>query len=238
MRLCVAAFVSVTFVLVAGCSPRHPATVTWTVDGADPAEACDPVGDQVRVNVSAQDAVDGDAMLEEPVEVDCATGTADVGLGSFNTVFAEILRGGEVVGRSDLVEVTTTGGAIGAINPLSGNVLIDLDVNVELGFMEIGFTAVQEDCEHAGVGAIDLIINRQITGLDREVVVDESVSCDGYLFEGAKVGETYLISAQSSIEGVDFGTSGSGHRVVMERSVLSTTVNLIENEIPDTAEGS
>lgn len=223
------------FVLVvASCGLRHPAELSWTLDGrAADADSCANIADTVSVVVRASDSRDVMGVDDEPVTAECSAGTMELALGNYSVIRTDLLKGGQTVGSAPLFDVQASGGAASAVNPLEGPLLLQADIEVKVGVLEVGFTVGQQDCDAANPGDIDIEVSKQLTGLDREMVDEATVSCaDGYLFEQAEIGETYFIRASATYMGRDFGTAASGHRVNMGNPITSTVVNLIDVELP------
>ncbi len=168
--------------------------------------------------------------MGDPVEetsADCAAGTADVLLGNYSTLFVEAKKGEDVVGLGGPVNVQAEGG----LNPLTGAILVDVDVAIDIGFLDVSFKVAQGSCEDAGLGDVDVMVYKQLVSLDREPLWEDpmTVACaDGLVVEGVEVGSSYTIEVMGSAGGTTFGTAGSGHRVMIQQAGSAAEINLID----------
>jgi hypothetical protein len=218
--------------LAAACSPRHPGTLTWTVDGNDAADACGDLADTMNIKVFPYTSVN--AEMGDPVEetsADCTAGTADIALGNYSTIFVEAKKGEDVVGLGGPLNVQAQGGLVGSLNPLTGALQVDVDVAIEIGFLNVSFTVAQGSCEDAGVGELEVMLYKQLVSLDREQVWEEPMTttcADGITIEGVEVGSTYNIEVMGDAGGTMIGTAFPGHRVNVRQAGIATNINLIE----------
>lgn len=223
--------------LAAACSPRHPGTVTWTIDGNDAADACGDLADSINIKVFPYASVN--AEMGDPVEettADCTAGSADVSLGNYSTVFVEAKKGEQVVGLGGPENIQAEGGLVGSVNPLSGAILVDVDVAIEIGFLDVSFTVAQDTCEAAGLGEVEVMVSKQLVSLDREPLWDEPMTttcADGITIDGVEVGGSYTIEVSGTAGGTTFGTPFPGHRAMITQAASATQINLIDITPPD-----
>ncbi len=225
------ASVLVVTVLAAACSPTFDVTIGWSVDGEDPASACEflPAGNVVRVTALSRDASDRrDGLPRETVaDLPCDTGSGAIQTGSFADLRAEVVAEETVFGTSGLFEVNP--GAVGAGYQVEEQAAV-ADIRLVRGTLTANLTVVGQGCQEAGASTFTLSLFQNTEPRTNVAVVEDvSVPCTGeavFKHSPVDLDSVYVIEAVTTVGAASFTTSAEGEGVRTAGANTFFTVDL------------
>jgi hypothetical protein len=229
-RLCLSLFL----VVVAGCAPASfPTTITWTIDGKDPATVCPdlPAGTVAQIlTTSRENPYDGDdvAIVGSTV-ADCGKGSATVMTGAFADVVVEVADLGATFGVSPPLSIAPGAPPPAGVGDDDAPPVID--VQLVRGTLRASLNVGGQSCGDAGASLFTVSLRQYSeTRTSTVVVAGAEVPCtDGaavFIRAPVDFGATYFIDVSTTINGEVWSTGETGQAVRVERANNAVTVSL------------
>jgi hypothetical protein len=184
--------------VLAGCAAEPNVSVSWTIDGGEPAVICSALPDGTAVDfvIRSRDTLTSTTITETTDSAPCADGGADLVTGPVAEVTASLHNDDAVVGVA--APVTVGPG-------LEGGLAVDsaaISLVVTAGTADIAFTvSVFENAEPLALVAVDGAVDISVPCIDgvASVVVD-----------GLRVGAPYIVQASTTVGDTTWLASGEG----------------------------
>ena len=217
-RLAAMAALFAVLALFSGCRARL-LDVAWTLDGRAPADACDEVGDVVRVRLLSP--APGEASKEAQLQAACESGSVSLEAAAPATLLLEIVRGDQVVGQSRPLSVSSHD---------DGEDEIVVDIEVHTGRLSAELTVAGTPCGDAGASRFDVVLRQGTVGGDARVIEETAVTCSQgrAVYENAfvKVGARHFLYARAQVGDDAYATPSRGQLIEMRRPFVRARVDL------------
>lgn len=224
--------VAVAAVCGTACSPVFDVDIAWTIDGEDPAAACEflPEGSVVRVTADSRDNHDvrsAGATRTTTTDLKCGDGSGTIQTGNFAEVLVELVDGDDVYGTGSPFEVNPGASSDGyAADEPAGST----DIRLIQGTLHANLTVVGKACGDAGATSfnVDLFENaepRSIVPVKQGVTVDCKDNSADFVFSPVHVDARYIVVATTTIGGDTF-SSGDGEGIDISSANTFSTVDL------------
>lgn len=231
-----AALCALSLSSLSACAGGYDVELAWTIDGREPATACDalPAGTDILFTILSQDGADDRVatVTETTTTAQCNAGAATVQTGPFASILAELVDhtdGDVTIGTAAAVDVAPGGPDQGFSSAVDDDATIDFVVT--RSNLQATLTVVGVSCGDAGASSftVTLFENPEPRALVPVAgAVDVDVACtDGvavFKHSGLVVGQRYAIQASAS--GGDYVTPSSGEGFVATGAATFTTIDL------------
>ncbi len=199
--------------VLAGCAAEPNVSVSWTIDGGEPAVICSALPDGTAVDfvIRSRDTLTSTTITETTDSAPCADGGADLVTGPVAEVTASLHNDDAVVGVA--APVTVGPG-------LEGGLAVDsaaISLVVTAGTADIAFTVAGKSCTDAEATSFTVSVFENAEPLALVAVdgaVDISVPCiDGVasvVVDGLRVGAPYIVQASTTVGDTTWLASGEG----------------------------
>lgn len=198
---------------LAGCAAEPNVSVSWMIDGDEPAAACNalPAGTEVDFVIRSRDTLTSTITTETTDSAPCADGGADIVTGPVAEIVASLRAGDDVVGVAAPVSVGPG---------LEGAQAVDtaaIALVVTAGTADISFTVGGKSCSDAEASAFSVSVFENAEPLALVAVdgaVDITVPCtDGIanvVVSGLRVSAPYIVQASATVGDTTWLASGEG----------------------------
>ena len=199
--------------VLAGCAAEPNVSVSWTIDGAEPATSCAalPDGTVVDLVIRSRDTLASTTITETSESAPCADAGADLVTGPVAEVAASLRHDDDVLGVAAAVTVGPG---------LEGSLAVDsaaIALVVTAGTADIAFTVAGKSCTDAEATSFTVSVFENAEPLALVAVdgaVDIAVPCtDGVasvVVDGLRVGAPYIVQASTTVGDTSWLASGEG----------------------------
>ncbi len=198
--------------VLAGCAAEPNVSVSWTIDGVEPAAICSalPDGTDVHFVIRSREVLSSTTITETTDSAPCADGGTGLLTGPIAEVAATLRNDDEVV-VGVAAPVTVGPGLQVAVDSAA------ISLVVTAGTADIAFTVGGKSCTEASAGSFTVSVFENAEPLALVAVdgaVDIAVPCaDGVasvVVDGLRVGAPYIVQASTTVGDTTWLASGEG----------------------------